>query len=67
MAATCPLFSLMTAVRQDHSVINDDIEALYLEMINQKSKYNPITDSHLEVKKILKIILVNFLRKHIPR
>ena len=57
MASTCALFSLMTALRQDHSVINDDIEA----------KYNPITDSHLEVKKILKIILVNFLRKQIPR
>ena len=42
---------------------NEDIEALYLEIINQKSKIfllTLFTDSHLEIKKVLKIILVNF-------
>ena len=50
--------------------VNNDTEALYFEIINQKSTKNLLTlftDSHLEIKKIFKIILVNFSKKQKPR
>ena len=49
--------------RHDRSVNDEGTEALCLEIINQKSKnilLTLFTDSHLEIKKILKMILVSF-------
>ena len=50
-------------IRDDLSVNNDDTEALSLEIINQNQKIfllTLFTDNHLETKKILKTISVNF-------
>ena len=53
---------LIYNIRHNLSV-NNDTEALYLNMINQKSKNifinTTFTDSHLNIKKILKFILVH--------
>ena len=57
---------LIFKIRHDLSVNDEDTEALCLEIINQKSKnifITLFTDSHLEIKKILKIISVSFSKK----